>query len=397
MKTRFIPSSKLFELLLSIYFIIVLDLKAFQIDPQASNLEPQNFGKIKMAPTQTGQQGHPPPDHKFIPPVYRTLLGKRRLSKHYTKTLASLQFPVEEKIVATQWGKAHILVAGPPDAIPLFLWQATAAPGPFMLSLFSSFVPRYRVYVADVPCQAGSRSEQARFDPDKCELGQWSAEVVTACLGELETDNNLNTVKSGSVIETDQISRPILHAGISFGGGVIIDLARVEPSLISAAALIVPSSLHPDCATSGYFFEVAKKVFLPMMVYRWLPCRLTKNRVFGPMFDEPNLSHPAMKQQELAFKNILWFPRPAKHVQSKKELEKYTAPTLLITAEQDVFGGGEQTASWARKMFLSCDELVVEEMKGTKHVPSAAKMHKIMSSVEQFFVKRGFWNENSKL
>ncbi|KAG7667281.1 hypothetical protein Ndes2526B_g04216 [Nannochloris sp. 'desiccata'] len=344
-----------------------------------------------MAPTQT-EEKRQEPDYKFIPPVYRTPLSKRRLGKHYTKTLASLPFPVEAKIVATQWGKAHILVAGPPDAIPLFLWQATAAPGPFMLSLFSSFVPNYRVYVADVPCQAGSRSEQARFDPDKNELGQWSAQVITGCLGDPEPANNPNTVKFGTA-ETIKFSKPILHAGISFGGGVIVDLARVKPSLISAAALIVPSSLHPDCTTYGYFFEVTRKVFLPMMAYRWLPCKITKNRVFSSMFDEPDLSHPAMKQQDLAFKNILWFPRPAKHVESKKEFENYTAPTLLITAEQDVFGGGEATASRAREVFENCDELVVEELKETKHVPSAAKMINIMSIVEKFFAERGFSGE----
>jgi hypothetical protein len=337
------------------------------------------------------QQQEQHPDAKFIPPVYRGLLGKRRLTKHYTETLASLPFPVEEKIVATQWGKAHVLIAGPTEAIPLFLWQGTAAPGPFMLSLFSSLVPKYRLYVADVPCQAGSRSEPARFDPEKNELGQWSVEVIKGCLEGLENpaskgDESINNI----VTNTNKRSRPILHSGISFGGGVIIDLARVNPSLISAAVLIVPSSLHPDCSTHHYFFEVTRKVFLPMIAYRWLPCGITKHRVFSSMFDEPNLSHPAMKQQELAFKHILWFPRPAKHVESKSELEKYTAPTLLITAENDVFGGGEATARKAREVFENCEDLVVEELKHTKHVPSADKMNKIMFDIEQFFAKRGF-------
>ncbi|KAL4531683.1 hypothetical protein Ndes2437A_g08998 [Nannochloris sp. 'desiccata'] len=316
-----------------------------------------------MAPTQT-EEKRQEPDYKFIPPVYRTPLSKRRLGKHYTKTLASLPFPVEAKI----------------HQVPLCS----------LYSVHSS--PNYRVYVADVPCQAGSRSEQARFDPDKNELGQWSAQVITGCLGDPEPANNPNTVKFGTA-ETIKFSKPILHAGISFGGGVIVDLARVKPSLISAAALIVPSSLHPDCTTYGYFFEVTRKVFLPMMAYRWLPCKITKNRVFSSMFDEPDLSHPAMKQQDLAFKNILWFPRPAKHVESKKEFENYTAPTLLITAEQDVFGGGEATASRAREVFENCDELVVEELKETKHVPSAAKMINIMSIVEKFFAERGFSGE----
>ena len=106
-----------------------------------------------MAPTTQVLEQQQHHDPKFVPTIYRGLLGKRRLRKHYTETLASLPFPVEEQIIETHWGRASVLIAGPSDGIPFFLWQGTAAPGPFMLSLFSSLVPKYRVYVADVPCQ----------------------------------------------------------------------------------------------------------------------------------------------------------------------------------------------------------------------------------------------------
>ena len=88
-----------------------------------------------------------------IKSIYRSAEGERQLQENYDLAINSLPFTVEKQIVETSWGKAHVLVAGPEDGIPLFLWQGTAAPGPFMLDLFSSLVPKYRVFAPDHPCQ----------------------------------------------------------------------------------------------------------------------------------------------------------------------------------------------------------------------------------------------------
>ena len=88
-----------------------------------------------------------------IKSIYRSAEGERQLQENYDLAINSLPFTVEKQIVETSWGKAHVLVAGPRDATPLFLWQGTASPGPFMLELYAPFIFKYRVYVADVPCQ----------------------------------------------------------------------------------------------------------------------------------------------------------------------------------------------------------------------------------------------------
>ena len=85
--------------------------------------------------------------------IYRSAEGERLLKESYDAALHGLPFPFEEKWVNTSRGRAHVLVAGPRDATPLFLWQGTASPGPFMLELYAPFIFKYRVYVADVPCQ----------------------------------------------------------------------------------------------------------------------------------------------------------------------------------------------------------------------------------------------------
>lgn len=96
---------------------------------------------------------HDETSQEAIKSIYRSEEGERKLRQNHDVALRELKFPVEKKTVSTSWGKAHVLVAGPSDAIPLFIWQGTAAPGPFMLDLFSSFVPKYRVYAPDLPCQ----------------------------------------------------------------------------------------------------------------------------------------------------------------------------------------------------------------------------------------------------
>lgn len=112
---------------------------------------------MSSAPKETS---HPPLRRTKSSPkiisIYRSAKGERKLQENYDaalQELTQLPFPVEETTVNTAWGKAYVLVAGPEDGIPLFVWQGTATPAPFMLGLFHSFVPKYRVYVPDVPSQ----------------------------------------------------------------------------------------------------------------------------------------------------------------------------------------------------------------------------------------------------
>jgi pimeloyl-ACP methyl ester carboxylesterase len=44
-----------------------------------------------------------------------------------------------------------------------------------------------------------------------------------------------------------------LHAGVSFGGAVLLDLANVAPEAIRGAALIVPGGLIPGEWVEGWF------------------------------------------------------------------------------------------------------------------------------------------------
>ena len=167
----------------------------------------------------------------------------------------------------------------------------------------------------------------------------------------------------------------------------MVDLARVEPSLISAAALLVPASIHPDFFSHRFFYDLVTGVVLPMKAYRMVPCSLTKYWVCANLFDEPDVEHHSMTHQQLAYRHILWYPPPARVAKSKEEFEDYGAPTFVVSATKDIFGGGEATAVKSKELFGEDTE--VEVVDGA-HVLGKAKMDQIMRQVAEFFIKKGF-------
>lgn len=161
------------------------------------------------------------------PPLYYGPAGEAALARLYDREMSRLPLPCEQLSVDTPtFGRAHVLACGPADAPPAVLWHGTAAPGPFMLSSMVQLAERFRVYVPDIPCQAGSRSEPAVLDPAAHGHGRWCAEVV----------QGLGLLRPGAP--------PPLHVGVSLGGAVLLDLAVVRPEAVRAAALVVPGCLH---------------------------------------------------------------------------------------------------------------------------------------------------------
>lgn len=176
------------------------------------------------------------------PPLYYSPKGEAALAELYTEELSRLPLPYEQLSVDTpSFGRAHVLACGPRDAPPAVLWHGTASPGPFMLSAMAPLAQRFRLFVPDLPCQAGSRSDPAVLDPATHGHGRWCAEVVQA----------LGLLRGGAP--------PPLHVGVSLGGAVLLDLAVVRPEAVRAAALVAPGSLHPGKLGVGFESPCARQ------------------------------------------------------------------------------------------------------------------------------------------
>ena len=199
--------------------------------------------------------------------LYCSPEGEAELAAAYDRTRVALPFPTEERVVATRFGTAHVLAAGPAAAPPLLLWHGAAAPAPYMLASFPQLAEHFRVYAPDTPCQgewpalccpaarpaqrgthphprtdalsaalpspalrraAGGRSEHVVLDAARHEWGAWCRDVLMG----------LGLLGGGQP--------PPFHVGVSMGCSLLLDLAAVEPGAIRAAACVSPGALTPN-------------------------------------------------------------------------------------------------------------------------------------------------------
>lgn len=83
--------------------------------------------------------------------MYRSVDGEKAIRALYDQCLSALPFQHEERLVETSFGTAHVVVCGPPDAPPLVMWHGMGLPAPFVLALFHSLIPQFRIYAPDMP------------------------------------------------------------------------------------------------------------------------------------------------------------------------------------------------------------------------------------------------------
>ncbi|MGM7681198.1 hypothetical protein ACSVDA_03490 [Cytobacillus sp. Hm23] len=69
--------------------------------------------------------------------IYKSEEGKQFIQKHYEDYLQTLKFNVERMYIDTSFGKTHILVSGPAQAKPLFIFQGGNCINPMTMSWFS--------------------------------------------------------------------------------------------------------------------------------------------------------------------------------------------------------------------------------------------------------------------
>lgn len=80
--------------------------------------------------------------------IYKSKEGKRIISRHYESYLQSLPFEVERSYVPTSFGKTHVLVAGPIEGRPLFIFQGGNCINPMTLSWFFPLIATCCFYAA---------------------------------------------------------------------------------------------------------------------------------------------------------------------------------------------------------------------------------------------------------
>jgi pimeloyl-ACP methyl ester carboxylesterase len=281
--------------------------------------------------------------------IYKSKKGEELFSQLYDTTLDSLEVEYDECVVDTRFGSTHVLILGPTEGKPLFMLHGGNSINGETLGWYLPLIKHYRIYAPDLIGHPG-KSAQVQLSTKDLSYGQWATDVVKA----------LNIV-------------PVPFLGTSYGGSIALYTAVYEPEVIEKAILVVPGSIAMASKLS-----MAVKVMWPLLMYKLFG---GEKRIL--QFVKQIVSEPP----ELTLKGIQYSFEHLKMTDllpplSKEQLQGFRAPTLLITAENDIFFP-------ARKVLPRSQELIVnlvdtEVLEGSSHYPPPEYLEKINQRIHSF-------------
>lgn len=288
------------------------------------------------------------------PSIYRTPEGEARIRELYRRSLASLDAEFDDLWLDTRYGETHVLATGPTDGRPLVVFHGGNVTNPITLEWFLPLADKRRLYAPDTIGHPGL-SAQTRLSPRDDSYGRWVVDLLDA-LG---------------------LEAPAM-IGPSYGGGIILRTAAYAPDRIGAAALVVPSGL-----ATGSTLRMLREIALPMLLHRLRPSRDRLLRAVQPMFTEPaaTLDEELLALIDAVFRSVRLersFPKNA----TAAGLAGFSAPTLLIVAEDDLFFPPEAVVPAARSTIPNLESALV--LEGESHFPSSRGREAIVDRIRGF-------------
>lgn len=161
-----------------------------------------------------------------------------------------------------------------------------------------------------------------------------------------------------------------------------MDLAAVAPEAVGAAVLIVPICLDPAYGSLSSILKLVWRVVLPVLLFKLAPCALTQRWAGAGFLTDPG---DIPRQVLLTWKHLR-YNQPPPLLFEPGQLAGYAGPTLLVAADDDIFGDATRVVRRAREVLPGC-EVVVLRMK---HAPTAAQMEGIVARAAAFLAARSF-------
>jgi pimeloyl-ACP methyl ester carboxylesterase len=282
--------------------------------------------------------------------IYKSKEGKQAITQHYEDYVTSLGIKVERVYVDTSYGITHVLTAGPPNGKPLFIFQGGNCINPMTLSWFSALADTYRIYAPDTIGHPGY-SDETRISARDHSFAEWIEELMYYF-----------EVKRSAFI------------GPSYGGGIILRLAAYKPEKIACSVLVSPAGIN-----MGSKVKMIKDVLIPLLLFKLN----SSEKHLGKIADA--LSDSAMKKvdQEIIgdiFRHVK-LEQDMPKLTTKKELENYTAPTLVIAGKNDIFFPEKSLKSTAREIMPHLTALKSFDMG---HFPSGQYVMNMNQEIRGF-------------
>ncbi|WP_421385336.1 alpha/beta fold hydrolase [Bacillus salacetis] len=282
--------------------------------------------------------------------IYKSKKGKKVILQHYEEYINSLEFEVERVHVDTSYGKTHVLVAGPKDGNPVFIFQGGNCINPMTLSWFSSLADTYRIYAPDTNGHPGY-SDENRISAKDHSFAHWIKELM----------HHFEIKRSAFI-------------GPSYGGGIILRLAAFMPDKIECAVLVSPAGIK-----LGSKVKMIQEILVPMVIYN----RTSSEKYLKKIADAMSDQSMKEKDQEIIgdiFKYVK-LEQDMPKLTTKKELENYQAPTLVIAGKKDVFFPEKNLNQAAKEILPNLPAFKSYDMG---HFPSDEWLQKINKEIREF-------------
>lgn len=282
--------------------------------------------------------------------IYKSSEGKRLITQHYENYLKSFEFDIERFYVETSFGKTHVLAAGPKAGKPIFILQGGNCINPMTLSWFLPIIEHYRIYAPDTIGHPGYSDDNRISAKDKS-FAQWINELM----------DHFN-IEHCSFI------------GPSYGGGIILRLASFMPEKIDCAVLVSPAGI-----TLGSKMRMMKEILLPLLLFNRTSSEKYLDKITG------NMSNNTMKEIDKriigdVFKYIR-LEQDMPKLTKREELAHYTAPTMVIAGEKDLFFPENRVRNVAKEVIPN---LVAVKAYDMGHFPSETHLVEINREIINF-------------
>ncbi len=284
--------------------------------------------------------------------IYKSSDGEKKILELYDRFQKSLDVAFDDRTVNTRFGATHVLVTGPEQGLPVVITHGGNSINPQGLRCILPLLKqgRYRIFAPDTIGHPG-KSAQIRLPAGDQSYGLW-----------------LNDVLDGLGLEK------AAFIGGSYGAGIILRLAACAPQRFTKMALFVPSGIVAVPLSSMIF-----RIGLPYLQYLLFPSPQHMRQAVDWM--GPEIEDDVMQLIEAVFQYVrveAEMPRPA----SVAELANFTAPTLVIAAEQDAMFPGAAVIQRVKEVIPNL--VATECLKGGTHYSSKTDMEYINRRLMEF-------------
>lgn len=285
--------------------------------------------------------------------IYKSKDAKNNIRTIHNDKLLSLPFPTSKIDVNTSFGMTRVYKAGNPNGRKVIVFHGVHAGSAVALEALEMLLDEYKLIAIDTIGQA-TMSADVKIDISDNSFALWADEV-------------LNTI---GIEKADFI-------GISYGAFILQKVMTHKPDKISKAVMVGPSGL-----ANGDLLSSLTKLTLPLMKFMITKSDKSLNKFLSAFV--PENDHYMHRFQRAILTGVnMDYRKP--DLLRKEDIEHFTKPVYIITADNDVFFPSNKTLNRAQEIFPNIEDTHV--LQNCKHLPSKEQYPEIQSKLLQWLAQ----------